>query len=110
MIDWLIVWGVTQAAGSVVGSVMQDLATEGAKDYGKEFFKNSLGKVLRLPEKDVQKEAYGKALKEFLEIFQQQLEMADIDDDQLQIYKQPLKIFIKDETVKPFLGHGFYII
>ncbi|CCQ70602.1 MULTISPECIES: NACHT domain-containing protein [Crocosphaera] len=109
MIDWLIVWGVTQAAGSVVGSVMQDLATEGAKDYGKEFFKNSLGKVLRLPEKDVQKEAYGKALKEFLEIFQQQLEMADIDDDQLQIYKQPLKIFIKDETVKPILGDGFDI-
>ena len=46
MIDWLIVWGVTQAAGSVVRSVMQDLATEGAKDYGKEFFQNSLGQLL----------------------------------------------------------------
>ncbi|MDJ0581529.1 NACHT domain-containing protein [Crocosphaera sp.] len=109
MIDWLIVWGVTQAAGSVVRSVMQDLATEGAKDYGKEFFKNSLGKLLRLPEKDVQKEAYGKALKEFLEIFQQQLEMADIDDDKLEIYKKPLKIFIKDEIVKPILGDAFDI-
>jgi hypothetical protein len=41
---------------------MQELAIEGAKDYGKEFFKNSLGKVLHLPEKDVQKEAYGKAI------------------------------------------------
>ncbi|MGK7879898.1 MAG: NACHT domain-containing NTPase, partial [Crocosphaera sp.] len=109
MIDWLIVWGVTQAAGSVVRSVMQDLATEGAKDYGKEFFKNSLGKLLKLPEKDVQKEAYGKALKEFLEIFQQQLKNANIDDDQLQIYKQPLKIFIKDEIVKPILGDAFDI-
>lgn len=45
MIDWLIVWGVTPAAGSLVLSVMQELAKEGAKDYGKEFFKNSLGKA-----------------------------------------------------------------
>jgi hypothetical protein len=45
LIDWLIVWGVTQAAGPLVFSVMQELAIEGAKDYGKEFFKNSLGKA-----------------------------------------------------------------
>jgi hypothetical protein len=45
MIDWLIVWGVTRSAGPLVFSVMQELAIEGAKDYGKEFFKNSLGKA-----------------------------------------------------------------
>ena len=109
MIDWLIVWGVTQAAGSLVRSVMQELAIEGAKDYGKEFFKNSLGKVLHLPEKDVQKEAYGKAMKEFLELFQQQLEMADLEDDQIKNFEKPLKTFIKDDQVKPILGDAFDI-
>ncbi|CCI07108.1 NACHT domain-containing protein [Microcystis aeruginosa] len=109
MIDWLIVWGVTQAAGPLVFSVMQELAIEGAKDYGKEFFKNSLGKVLHLPEKDVQKEAYGKAMKEFLELFQQQLEMADLEDDQIKNFEKPLKTFIKDDQVKPILGDAFDI-
>ncbi|NCS03013.1 MAG: DUF1257 domain-containing protein [Microcystis aeruginosa G13-07] len=109
MIDWLIVWGVTQAAGSLVRSVMQELAIEGAKDYGKEFFKNSLGKVLHLPEKDVQKEAYGKAMKEFLELFQQQLEMANLEDDQIKNLEKPLKTFIKDDQVKPILGDAFDI-
>jgi hypothetical protein len=32
--------------------------------------------VIKLPEKDVQKEAYGKALKEFLQLFQQELKNA----------------------------------
>ncbi|MCA2796290.1 MAG: DUF1257 domain-containing protein [Microcystis sp. M100S2] len=109
MVDWLIVWGVTQAAGSLVRSVMQELAIEGAKDYGKEFFKNSLGKVLHLPEKDVQKEAYGKAMKEFLELFQQQLEMTDLEDDQIKNFEKPLKTFIKDDQVKPILGDAFDI-
>ncbi|MDJ0541371.1 MAG: NACHT domain-containing protein [Microcystis sp. M53603_WE2] len=109
MIDWLIVWGVTPAAGSLVLSVMQELAKEGAKDYVKEFFKNSLGKVLHLPEKDVQKEAYGKAMKEFLELFQQQLEMADLEDDQIKNFEKPLKTFIKDDQVKPILGDAFDI-
>ncbi|MCA2895045.1 MAG: NACHT domain-containing protein [Microcystis sp. M048S1] len=109
MVDWLIVWGVTQAAGSLVLSVMQELAKEGAKDYGKEFFKNSLGKVSHLLEKDVQKKAYGKAMKEFLALFQQQLEMADLEDDQIKNFEKPLNTFIKDEQVEPILGDAFDI-
>ncbi|WP_239005413.1 NACHT domain-containing protein [Gloeothece citriformis] len=109
MVEWLAIWGVTQAAEFAFGSIMQELAKEGAKEYGKEFFKNSLAKVLRLPEKDAQKEAYGKALKAFLEIFQQQLEMADVSDDEIKEYEKPLKIFIQNETVKPILGDAFAI-
>ena len=70
MIDWLIVWGVTQAAGTIVYPILQDLAQDAAKDYVKDFFKDCLKSVLRLPEKDVLKEAYGKALKEFLELIE----------------------------------------
>ncbi|MCZ8065617.1 MAG: NACHT domain-containing protein [Microcystis sp.] len=109
MVDWLIVWEVTASAGSLVLSVMQELAKEGAKDYGKEFFKNSLGKVSHLLEKDVQKKAYGKAMKEFLALFQQQLEMADLEDDQIKNFEKPLNTFIKDEQVEPILGDAFDI-
>ncbi|MFZ4727526.1 MAG: hypothetical protein ACOYMQ_02545 [Pseudanabaena sp.] len=62
MIDWLVVWGVTQAAGVVVYPILQSLTQDAAKDYGKDFFKDCLKKVIHLPEKDVQKEAYGKIL------------------------------------------------
>nr|WP_253881280.1 NACHT domain-containing protein [Microcystis aeruginosa] len=65
--------------------------------------------MLRLPEKDVQKEAYGKAMKEFLELFQQQLEMADLEDDRIKNFEKPLKTFIKDDQVKPILGDAFDI-
>ncbi|MEG3436261.1 NACHT domain-containing protein [Pannus brasiliensis CCIBt3594] len=109
MVDWLLIWGVTQAAGFAFGSLMQELAKEGAKDYGKEFFKNALGKVLRLPEKDVRKEAYGKAIKAFLELFQQQLEMADVAEDQVKNYEKSLTIFLHDPAVEPVLGSAFVV-
>ena len=72
MIDWLVIWGVTQAAGFVFKPILEDLAKDAAKDYAKDFFKDCLKKVIHLPEKDVLKEAYGKALKEFLQFFQQE--------------------------------------
>jgi len=55
MIEWLVVWGVTQAAGVVVYPILQGLAQDAAKDYGKDFFKDCLKKVTHLPEKDVLK-------------------------------------------------------
>ncbi|NET53259.1 MAG: hypothetical protein F6K09_32725 [Merismopedia sp. SIO2A8] len=33
MIDWLVVWGVTQATGLVFKPILEDLTTEAAKDY-----------------------------------------------------------------------------
>ena len=36
----------------------KSLAEDSAKDYGKDFFKDCLKKVIHLPEKDIQKEAY----------------------------------------------------
>ena len=66
--DWLSIWGVAYAMGFAFKPIMQDLATEATKDYAKDFFKNCLGKVVRLPEKNIQKEAYGKALKVLLDI------------------------------------------
>ncbi|MCY7391141.1 MAG: NTPase, partial [Leptolyngbyaceae cyanobacterium CAN_BIN12] len=107
MIDWLVVWGVAQAAGFVFKPILEDLVKESAKDYAKDFFKDCLKKVIHLPEKDVQKEAYGKALKEFLQFVQQELEDADYQDAQIKQYIQPLRKFIQQDAIAAALGRAF---
>ncbi|WP_271252917.1 NACHT domain-containing protein [Pseudanabaena sp. Chao 1811] len=110
MIDWLVVWGVTQAAGVVVYPILETLAQDAAKDYGKDFFKDCLKKVIHLPEKDVQKEAYGKALRVFLELIQDELLEAGYQETLLKKYYIPaLKKFIDREEVASTLGMAFNV-
>ncbi|MEW5858644.1 MAG: HEAT repeat domain-containing protein [Cyanobacteriota bacterium] len=106
MVDWLLVWGVSQAVGGLVYPIVQDLAKEGAKDFAKDFFKDSLKHVL-LREKDPRQVAAGKAIKEFLHLVQQELKDTGVTDEQLPQYTQPLKEFIKDKSVKEILGSAF---
>ena len=103
----MVIWGAAQAAGFVFKPILEDLAKESAKDYTKDFFKNCLKKVIRLPEKDAQKEAYGKALKEFLHFVQQELEDADYQDIQIKQYIQPLRKFVEQGDVAAALGQAF---
>jgi predicted NACHT family NTPase len=104
--DWLIIWGVTQAAGALVFPIMRELAQDSAKDYAKGFLKTSLANVL-IPAKDAPREAYGKAMKAFLEIFYQQLVMAGLSDERIISFEQPLKVFIQEESVAAKLGDAF---
>lgn len=106
MVDWLLLWGATQAIGVLVYPILQDLAKEGAKDFTKDFFKDSLKHVV-LREKDPRNIAAGKAIKEFLQLVQQELKDADVSEAQLQQYTQPLKEFISDKSVKESLGSAF---
>jgi predicted NACHT family NTPase len=107
MIDWLVLWGVTQAAGIVVYPILESLAQEASKDFVKDFFKGCLKKVIHLPEKDVQKEAYGKALKVFLELIQDELLEADYQEAIIKQYIPFLKKFIDREDVAEALGMAF---
>jgi predicted NACHT family NTPase len=109
MIDWLVIWGVTQAAGVVVYPILESLAQDAAKDYGKDFFKDCLKKVIRLPEPDVLKEAYGKALKEFLELIEEELKDAGYQDAIIKQYIPYLQKFVKREEVSAALGMAFNV-
>jgi predicted NACHT family NTPase len=109
MVDWLMVWGVTQAAGLVFKPILEDLAKESVKDYSKDFFKDCLKKVIRLPEKDAQKEAYGKALKEFLYLMQKELLEAGYEEAQVKEFVQPVKRFIAQRDVAAALGRSFEV-
>lgn len=107
MVDWLAVWGVANAVGFVFKPILEDLAKDAAKDYTKDFFKDCLKSVLRLPKKEPLDIAAGKALKEFLQLVQQELEDADLSEEELRLYIKPLKDFINNQAVKEILGSAF---
>ena len=105
----LIIWEGAKAAGIVFWPILKSLAEDSAKDYGKDFFKDCLKKVIHLPEKDVQKEAYLTALKEFLQIFQQELENANYQEGQIKQYLEPIQKFIEQPKVAAILGDAFEV-
>lgn len=107
MVDLLVAWGVTQAIGFVFKPILEDLAKDAAKDWAKDLFKDSLKNVIRLPEKEPLDIAAGKALKEFLQLIQDELEEAELTDEQLKDYIKPFKQFIKDKSVQEILGSAF---
>ena len=107
MLDWLAVWGVTSAVGLVFKPILEDLAKDATKDWAKDLMKDSLKNVLRLPSKEPVDIAAGKALKEFLQLVQDELEDAEISEVELKQYIKPLKQFIQDKSVKEVLGSAF---
>lgn len=107
MIDWLVMWGATQASGLVVKPILEEFAKDTGKDFAKDFFKDALKKVIHLPEPNILKEAYGKALKEFLQLMEQELTNADCREEQIREYIQPLKQFVLREDVAATLGRAF---
>ncbi|MEZ2250724.1 HEAT repeat domain-containing protein [Microcoleus sp.] len=106
MIDWLVVWGVTQGVGILVKPILEDLAVDGAKDFAKDFFKDSLKNVI-FGKKDTRQVAGGKALKKFLELVQQQLKISGLSEDQIKLYIKDVKKFISNKSVKEILGNAF---
>ena len=106
MVDWLVMWGITQAAGLIFKPILEDLAKDAAKDFVKDFFKDSLKKVL-LSEKDPRQVACGKAIKEFLFLVQQELKFRKVPDSQIKEYTKSLNKFIHDTMVKKILSKAF---
>jgi len=107
MVDWLIAWGATQAVGFAFKPILEDFAKDVAKDWAKDLFKDSLKNNIKLPSKKPIEIAAGKALKEFLQLIQDELEDAEISEEQLKAYTKPLKQFLKDKSVKEILGSAF---
>jgi len=106
MIEWLVLWGATEAVGILVKPILEDLVKDGAKDFAKDFFKDSLKNVL-LGEKDPRKVAAGKAIKKFLELVQQQLKIAGLPPEDIKLYIKDVKQFINNKSVKEILGKAF---
>ena len=106
MIEWLVLWGATEAVGILVKPILEDLVKDGAKDFAKDFFKDSLKNVF-LGEKDPRKVAAGKAIKKFLDLVQQQLKIGGLPPEQIKLYIKDVKQFISNKSVKEILGKAF---
>ena len=107
MLDWLAAWGVSSAVGFLFKDAIAPLAKGALEDYVKDFFKDSIRDFTGLLAKDTLQKVAGQALKEFLAIVQQELEVADVPEGELARYISPLSQFIRDDAVKALLGSAF---
>jgi predicted NACHT family NTPase len=110
MLDWLAIWGVTQAAGLIFKPILENLAKDAAKDWAKDLLKGIPGKILKKLKKEDIEIAAGKALKEFLQLMQQQLKVrCKLAETEIKEYTQDIQKFISDKSVIEILGKAFDI-
>ncbi|OUL34396.1 hypothetical protein BV372_14020 [Nostoc sp. T09] len=110
MIDWLAIWGVTQATAFIFKPILEDLAKDAAKDWAKDLLKGIPKKIVDKLKKEDIEIAAGKALKEFLQLMQQQLKVrCKLPEEEIKDYTKDIKKFISDKSVKEILGKAFDI-
>ncbi|MBO3461914.1 HEAT repeat domain-containing protein [Aetokthonos hydrillicola Thurmond2011] len=111
MVDFLAAWGVSSAVGFLFQPVMakfaEDLGKDVLKDIFKDVFKGIGHQGLQRLKKEEIDIAFGKALKEFLSLVEQELQDADFPDQKVKEYIQPLKVFLNDKRVKEILANTF---
>ncbi|MEH1889536.1 MAG: hypothetical protein V7K92_08750 [Nostoc sp.] len=94
MLDWLAIWGVTQAAGFIFKPILEDLAKDAAKDWAKDLLKGIPGKIFQKLKKEDIEIATGKALKEFLQLMQQQLKVGKVTQKPYFVSKYALSLIM----------------
>ncbi|MEH1955463.1 NACHT domain-containing protein, partial [Nostoc sp.] len=110
MLDWLAIWGVTQAAGLLFKPILEDLAKDAAKDWAKDLLKGIPGKIFQKLKKEDIEIAAGKALKEFLQLMQQQLKVrCKLAETEIKEYTTDIQKFLSDKSVTEILGQAFDI-
>ncbi|MBH8552434.1 NACHT domain-containing NTPase, partial [Nostocaceae cyanobacterium CENA357] len=110
MLNWLAIWGVTQTAGLIFKPILEDLAKDAAKDWAKDLLKGIPGKIFQKLKKEDIEVAAGKALKEFLQLMQQQLKVrCKLAEAEIQEYTKDIQKFISHKSVAEILGQAFDI-
>ncbi|MEH2096507.1 HEAT repeat domain-containing protein [Nostoc sp.] len=110
MLEWLALWGVTQATGLIFKPILEDLAKDAAKDWAKDLLKGIPGKIVQKLKKEDIEIAAGKALKEFLQLMQQQLKVrCKLAEVEIKEYTTDIQKFISDKSVTAILGQAFDI-
>lgn len=107
MLEVLVTWGVSEAVGVVVKEVLTPIVKNVLEDYTKDFFKGCIKDFTKILEKKPLKKAVVQALAEFLEQMNQELQDAEVSEEELEQYIKPLQQFIKDSEVKKVLSLPF---
>lgn len=101
-LELLTLWGATAAWTCVFKPILEDLAKDVAKGWAKDFASGSLKHVLA--GHDEWTKAAGKAAKEFVEQFEQELVGAGETETTCEHYDAPLRRFMADSQVREALG------
>ena len=103
-LDYIALWGLATAAGFVFRPIVEHLALKTAEDFAKDFIKGCFKSVLKPEQVEAFTVAAGLAIKNFLQIMQEELEGAGYRDAELAALIEPLELFIKDREVQNVLG------
>jgi hypothetical protein len=107
MLDWLVVWGVGQAAWSVFRPILEDLAKDVAEDAAKSYVGQCFKNVFSIIHREPLTKATGLALKELLELIESELVRADIDDAELRGWINDVRGFVKHDGVRDAIASLF---
>ncbi|MFH7027711.1 MAG: HEAT repeat domain-containing protein [Heteroscytonema crispum UTEX LB 1556] len=109
MLEWLVGWVTTNAFGLLVKTILnEDFAKDLAKDYAKDFFKDRFNNVpIAIFQKEPLQKAIAKALKEFLQLVEDELKRRKVADADIKNFAKPLKTFVYNKSVKEILGKAF---
>lgn len=110
--DWLVVCGVSNPARFVFKDILLELEQEGLEDYAEDFFRACISQSTRSLNRELLRIAVAKALKEFLQLVQEELEIwgylnAEFYQYHKQQYSRSLKRLIHIDEIKTLLGQAF---
>ncbi|MDJ0515998.1 MAG: hypothetical protein QNJ74_06925 [Trichodesmium sp. MO_231.B1] len=110
MIEWFGIVANGQFVGFLAQEVLGKLAQEETEDYLKDFFKEFITDFtdrITNTERETLEKATAEAIKELSELVQQELELAELNPNQIEEYIEPLKLFLKNESVLGIIGSPF---
>jgi hypothetical protein len=112
MVEWLAIWGV--AAVSVFRPILEDIAKDVTKDAAKSYVGQCFKNVFSVIYKEPLTKATGQALKELLQLIEDELIRADIEGDRLQAWVYDVRRFVHQESVRDaisalFLQPDYYL-
>ena len=103
--EWLAIWGV--ASLSVFRPILEDIAKDVSKDAAKSYVGQCFKGVFSVIYKEPLTKATGQALKELLELIEDELIRADVEEDRLKGWVPDVKQFVLQESVRDAIGALF---
>ncbi|MEM8643138.1 MAG: HEAT repeat domain-containing protein [Cyanobacteria bacterium P01_G01_bin.54] len=100
MSELLALWGVGKATWSVFRPILEDLAKDVAKDTATSYVGQCFEKLFSVIYREPLTRATGQALKELLELIDNELIRAEIEDDERREWIPDVRRFIKQPAVR----------
>lgn len=105
--QWLAVWGAAQATAIVFRPILEDLARDVAKDAAKSYVGRCFQKVFSVIHKQPLTKATGLAVKELLELVENELIRAGIEEEELRDWTGDVRRFIEHGHVRQAIASLF---